>query len=116
MVILLNSNNYKCLIYFPRFCPDCVHVDKKLEQKFKESTQKKIEKATESIKVIENGRDWGKGLGTAAVSDKFCVVPKDHLGKIPGVPSGRLWASRVDVSLSIFIDFSRFTIKISSGL
>jgi hypothetical protein len=81
-------------------------VDKKLEQKFKESTQKKIEKATESIKVIENGRDWGKGLGTAAVSDKFCVVPKDHLGKIPGVPSGRLWASRVDVSFSMLFESS----------
>jgi glutaredoxin len=98
MIEILVIFSMGVIILHLRFCPDCVHVDKKLEQKVKESTKKKIDKASESIKVIENGRDWGKGLGTAAVSDKFCVVPKDHLGKIPGVPSGRLWASRVDAS------------------
>jgi len=85
-------------LFLYRFCPSCCHKDEELEQKVNENKKRKLEKATESINVANKGRDWGKGLGTAAVAEKFCVVPKDHFGKIPGVPSGRLWTSRVDVS------------------
>ncbi|XP_065336227.1 E3 ubiquitin-protein ligase UHRF1-like [Cloeon dipterum] len=81
------------------FCPDCSHVDQAREERYEAQTKVKVAKIKKSVdKVKENKRDWGKGLSTASVSNKFCVVPKDHMGKIPGVPSGRLWASRSDVS------------------
>ncbi|XP_065336014.1 E3 ubiquitin-protein ligase UHRF1-like [Cloeon dipterum] len=81
------------------FCHNCSHVDQDLQKKYEVQTEVKVKKIKECVdKVKQNKRDWGKGLSTAAVSDKFCVVPKEHLGKIPGVPSGRLWPSRHDVS------------------
>ncbi|XP_059473771.1 E3 ubiquitin-protein ligase UHRF1-like [Neocloeon triangulifer] len=80
------------------FCKKCSNNDKKLEDKGLKAKKKKTEKAEESISKIKEGKkDWGRGLATAAVIDKFCVVPKDHFGKIPGVPSGRLWISRLDI-------------------
>ncbi|XP_059470778.1 E3 ubiquitin-protein ligase UHRF1-like [Neocloeon triangulifer] len=79
------------------FCNKCNHNDEELKDKGQKSKKKKTEKAEESISKIKGKKDWGRGLSTAAVIDKFCVVPKEHFGKIPGVPSGRLWISRLDV-------------------
>jgi len=86
-------------------------VDKTLELKYKKSNEKKLLKAKESSNKALKNRDWGKGMSTAAVGDKFCVVPKDHFGKIPGVPSGRLWNSRLQVLVPINFVISNVIIR-----
>jgi E3 ubiquitin-protein ligase UHRF1 len=66
-----------------------------------------VAKALKSLKV-KSKRDWGSGKSVAGVANRFCVVPDNHFGRIPGVPSGRLWDTRLTVRIlfnALYVDF-----------
>jgi len=95
------------LFQIQRFCSGCSHKDKNLEEKQEKKKKQKVEKALKSLEV-KSKRDWGSGQGVAGVIDRFCVVPSTHFGRIPGVPAGRLWDTRLTVSILFNATVGRF--------
>ncbi|CAB3376985.1 Hypothetical predicted protein [Cloeon dipterum] len=73
------------------YCHKCSNVSQKEQEKEKAELQRREEKVKELLQK-------GKPLESSAATDVISIVPREHFGRIPGVPSGRLWASRRDVS------------------
>lgn len=72
------------------YCPSC-KID-----------SSEIVKAGEKLKKVklkkEGQRDWGRGMACVGTTNKCTIVPKNHIGTVPGVEIGTCWKFREQVS------------------
>lgn len=74
------------------YCPSC-KIDSSEIVKPGENLKK-----TKSKNNGNSTRDWGRGMACVGNTNKCTIVPKNHVGSIPGVEVGTCWKFRNQVS------------------
>jgi len=69
------------------FCPDCKNDDNIVGGNVKMAKKK-----------VNSNAKWGCGFATAGRTKECTIVPKEHLGPVPGVEVGMSWLMRIQCS------------------
>ena len=83
-----------------RYCPNC-KTDTSEVIGAGESARLTKKKASMASKRSSNGRNWGRGMAVAGLSEHCTIVPPNHFGAIPGVPVGSMWLYRNQVKCGL---------------
>lgn len=74
------------------YCPACKVNENEIVKPGEKLKNQKAKKSNETA------RDWGRGMACVGSSKKCTIVPKNHIGSIPGVEVGTCWKFRIQVS------------------